>query len=220
MGLVPTTYKSWELILQVLHQVVQDETCHRSQHYLTTHQCRWEGFFPSGNCFCKLLFSPLWMEHFVTQDEFSHPWKCFQAVSKQVYSSFQTHRKVENGTSHGKRKEITPLFEKKKTSILSTLPPMILFLGPQGRKGGRGSWPLSFITVIFVSNFQVLPMSRFSASFLLNVFVIVDVGTNVDHLKNPNWKRLLIVFFVVETGKNESMRWKPLKNEVDTLGWW
>lgn len=223
MGLVLRTYKSWELILQVLHQLVQDETCH-PQHHLTTHQCRWEVFFApeiaSANC-CKpfvdgTLCDPRWI------------FTSFLSVSKQSPSRFTLPpRLIENGKWHPswKKERSHSSFWEKKTSILSTLPPMILFLGPQGRdwrKRKLGSWPLSFIPLIFVSNFQVLPMSRFQRVFF---WTSSSSSMSVRMWRPPEASQLIgsvcwSVFLLLRPEKNESMRWKPLKNEVDTLGWW
>ena len=175
MGLVPTTYKSWELILQVLHQLVQDETGHSTTSQPTN---------AAGRCFSlrKLLLqiavNSLWMEHFVTQDEFSHPWKCFQAVSKQVYSSSQTHRKWKMAPLMVKGKKSLLFLRKKNIHSLHTSTHDFVF-GPPRKKGRKRKLATFIHHCHLRQQFPGASNVTFSASVLLNVFVIVDVATNV-----------------------------------------
>jgi len=88
---------------------------------------------------------------------------------------------MENGTPHGKRNEVTPLFEKKNIHSLHTSTHDFVFGPPRKRLEEEEARKLA--TFIHPSHLrQQFPGASnvtFSASFLLNVFVIVDVGTNV-----------------------------------------
>ena len=177
-------------------------------------------FFPPEIASANCCFPPLWMEHFVTQDEFSHPWKCFQAVSKQVYSSFQTHRKVENGTSHGKRKEITPLFEKKKHPFSPHFHPWFCFWAPKEEReeeeAGHFHSSLSSSSAI----------SRcFQCHVFRRVFFWTSSSSSMSVRMWTTWKIPIgsvcwSFFLLLRPERMRAWGGKPLKNEVDTLGWW